>query len=113
MPVQSVFLIHKGEQFSIPFDVKINDVIATPEDLDGVRIKVFGKLREWPDGELTYDDEENAWLYPLDQDQTRGKLPGASEAQVAVKIGNDILKTDVFGIEVKNSIIMEPWNDDG
>ena len=113
MPVQSVFIIHKGEQYAIPFDVKINDVIATPEDIDGVRIKVFGKLHSWPDGELTYDDEENAWLYPLDQDQTRGKLPGASEAQGAVKIGNDILKTDVFGIEVKNSIIMEPWNDDG
>ena len=112
MAVQSVLIIHKGEQFSIPFDVKINDVIATPEDIDGVRIKVFGKLRSWPDGELTYDAEENAWLYPLDQDQTRGKLPGASEAQVAVKIGNDILKTDVFGIEVKNSIIMEPWNDE-
>lgn len=113
MKVESAYIIHKGEQFAIPFEVKIGEDIAMPEDIDGVRIKVFGKLRSWPDGELTYDAEENAWLYPLDQDQTRGKLPGASEAQVAVKIGNDIIKTDVFGIEVKNSIIMEPWNDDG
>lgn len=111
MKVQSAYIIHKGEQFAIPFEVKIGDEIATPADLDGLRIKVFGKLHEWPGGGLTFDSEENVWLYPLGEDQTRGILDGPKPAQVAVKLGENILKTDVFEIEVKNSIIMEPWSD--
>ncbi len=111
--MQSAYIIHKGEQFAIPFEVKIGNEIATPDDLDGLRIKVFGKLQEWPGGGLTFDSEENAWLYPLGENQTRGMLENRTSAQVAVKLGNDILKTDVFELEVKNSIIMEPWNNNG
>ena len=103
-------IIHKGEQFAIPFEVKIGDETATPENINGLRIKVFGRLQEWPNGDLTFDSEENVWLYPLDENQTRGILESRTSAQVAVKLGNDILKTDVFELEVKNSIIMEPWN---
>lgn len=111
MVVQSGIIIHKGEQFAIPFEVKIGDDYATPENIDGLRIKVCDRLCFWPDGELTHDAEENVWLYPLSQSQTRTIIPGVNAAQVAVKIGNSILKTDVFGLEIKNSIIMEPWND--
>ena len=103
-------IIHKGEQFAIPFEVKIGDDTATPENIDGLRIKVFGRLQEWPNGDLTFDSEENVWLYTLAEDQTRGILDGPKPAQVAVKLGENILKTDVFELEVKNSIIMEPWN---
>lgn len=104
-------IIHKGEQFAIPFEVKIGDDTATPENIDGLRIKVFGRLQEWPNGDLTFDSEENMWLYSLAEDQTRGILDGPKPAQVAVKLGENILKTDVFELEVKNSIIMEPWSD--
>lgn len=111
IPVQSAYIIHKGEQFAIPFEVKIGDEIATPENINGLRIKVFGRLHEWPNGNLTFDSDDNVWLYPLGENQTRGMLESRRSAQVAVKIGENILKTDVFEIEVKNSIIMEPWSD--
>lgn len=104
-------IIHKGEQFAIPFEVKIGDAIATPDNIDGLRIKVLGKLQEWPGGGLTFDSENNVWLYPLAESQTRGIMDGAKPAQVAVKLGDNILKTDVFDLDVKNSIIMEPWSD--
>lgn len=104
-------IIHKGEQFAIPFEVKIGEDTATPENINGLRIKVFGRLQEWPNGDLAFDSEENVWLYPLAEDQTRGILDGPKPAQVAVKLGENILKTDVFELEVKNSIIMEPWSD--
>ena len=103
-------IIHKGEQFAIPFEVKIGDDTATPENIDGLRIKVFGRLQEWPNGDLTFDSEGGVWLYPLNENQTRGILESRTSAQVAVKLGENILKTDVFELEVKNSIIMEPWN---
>lgn len=108
--LQSALIIHKGEQFAIQFEVKIGNKIATPDDIDGLWIKVFGRLHEWPNGGLTFDSDGNVWLYPLDENQTRGILESLTSAQVAVKLGNDILKTDVFELEVKNSIIMEPWN---
>lgn len=104
-------VIHKGEQFAIPFEVKLNDDVVTPDDIDGLRIKVSDCLEEWPNGVLEFDEEDNVWLYWLQESKTLNMFAGKRPAQVSIKIGDSILKTDVFDIDVKNSIIMEPWND--
>lgn len=102
-------IIHKGEQFAILLEVKIDEDLATPENIDGLRIKFVDKLCEWPDGELEYDNENNVWCYPLAEAQSLLFLAGPRKAQVAVKIGDAILKSDVFTLDVKDSIIMERW----
>lgn len=103
-------IIHKGEQYIIPFEVKIGEDLATPENIDGLRIKVVDKLCEWPDGELSFDDENEVWEYPLTEAQSLLFMSGPRKAQIAVLKDGAILKSDVFTINVKDSIIMERWN---
>ena len=84
--------IHKGEQFIIPFEVKIGEDLATPENIDGLRIKVVDKLCEWPDGELEFDAVNNVWQYPLTEAQSLLFMAGTRKAQVSVMVGDMILK---------------------
>lgn len=103
--------VHKGEQFAVPFEINIGEEVVTPYNVDGVRIKINNTLQQWPNGELEFDEYENVWLFSLHESDTRNMFAGKRPAQIAVKIGNNILKSDVFDLDVKNSIIMEPWND--
>lgn len=105
-------VIHKGEQFAIPFEVKINDNIVTPYDIDGLRIKVVNILEEWPDGIIEFDDVNNVWLFWLEESETLNMFSGRRPAQIAVKIGDNIIKSDVFDLDVKSSIITETWADE-
>ena len=105
-------VIHKGEQFAIPFEVKIGDNIVTPYDIDGLRIKVNDILAEWPDGNLEFDDINGVWLFWLEESETLNMFAGRRPAQIAVKIGDNIIKSDVFDLDVKSSIITELWNDE-
>lgn len=104
--------IKKGEQFLLPFEITLGDTPATPENIDGLRIKVVNRLCEWPNGEITYGDENGVWNYPVLQEQSLTFFEGPRKAQVAVRVGNTILKTEVFPINVKDSIIMERWDDE-
>lgn len=102
-------IIHQGEQYKMAFDVFLDDVKATPEDIDGLRIKIGDRLLEYPDGELEFDLEMNRWLYPLTSYQTRTLRSETAETQVAARISSDIVMTDVFELDVRKSIIKEPW----
>lgn len=101
--------IHKGEQFLIPFVINIGNDIASPSNIDGLRIKIAGRLCEWPDGELVYNDNDEAWLYPLTETQSLAMSSGKRQAQVAVKLGDSILKSDIIFINVKDTIIKKEW----
>lgn len=105
-------IIHKGEQYAVPFEILLGDAPALPEDLDGLRIQIGGRLLEYP-GELSWDAERAAWLYPLTEDQSLTLRAGLQFAEVAVKIGGDIVKSDTVPIQVKDSIIKEGWSDGG
>ena len=101
--------IHKGEQYAIPFYVKVGDAVVTPENCDGIRIQIDGKLYEYPDSGLQYDDSDDTWLYPLTESQSSVLMAGERNAQVAVKYGNDIIMSDIVKITVKDSIIKRRW----
>lgn len=106
-------VIHKGEQFIVPVEVKIDDTSVAPEDIDGLRIQIGDRLCEWPDGELEYDSDNAVWNYPLTEEQSMTMYAGQRKAQISVKIGDAILNTDVFNIDVKDSIIKRRWTDNG
>lgn len=102
-------VIHKGEQFYILCEATLDGQRVEPDDLDGFRVQIGDRLCEWPDGELEYSQEEQAWLYPLTEEQTYGLCAGKRKIQMSVLIGNEILKTDMETIEVKDSIIKKRW----
>lgn len=102
-------IIHKGEQFSLPFFITKDDDVISDNNVDGVRIKIADTLCEWPNGDLIYDSESQNWLFPLSEDQTLKWSSGMQMAQVAIKIGDNFIKTDNFKINIKESHISEKW----
>ena len=103
--------IHKGEQYAIPFEIKVGDDDVTPLSVSGVRIQIDGRLCEYQNGELEYDTQEGTWLYPLTEAQSSSLSAGERKAQVAVKYGDDIIMSDVIKVAVKDSIIKRKWTE--
>ena len=103
--------IHKGEQYAVPFEIKVGEDVVTPASVDGVRIQIGDRMCEHPNGELQYDSESETWLYPLTEDQSVGMFAGDQSAQVAVRYGDEIVMSDVLKITVKDSIIKRRWTE--
>ena len=103
--------IHKGEQYAIPFAIKVGDDDVTPENVSGVRIQIGDLMCEYPDGQLQFNTEEGTWLYPLTEDQSYSMYAGVMPAQVALKYGNDIVMSDIITVSVKDSIIKRKWTE--
>lgn len=105
--------IWQGEQYALPVEILFEDSSAvTPENVDGVRVQVDRVLHEWPDGEIEYSEELGAWLFPLKEAETLTMLAGSRWVQTAVKLGDDIIKSPAFEIEVGRSIIRKRWTSD-
>lgn len=102
-------VIHKGEQYPIHCDVKFRNAIVTPENVDGIRIKIGDRLCSWPDGELSFDAEGNVWDYPLTEAQSLILRAGECPAQISILLDNMIYKTDPFTVTVKDGVIRERW----
>ena len=111
--MNSLLNIQKGAQYIIPFDIKLNGEPVTPEDIDGLRIQIDNKLCEWPEGDLEFDSTDNTWSYPLTEEQSITMFAGERNAQVSVKIGDDILPSCVMKITVSDSIIKKRWTANG
>jgi hypothetical protein len=103
--------IHKGEQYAIPFAIKVGDDDVTPENVSGVRIQIGDLMCEYPDGQLQFDSEEGTWLYPLTEDQSYSMYAGVMPAQVALKYGDDIVMSDIITVSVRDSIIQKRWSE--
>ena len=46
--------IIQGDQYAIPFPIKISGQLTTPDNVTGIRIKLDSTLKEYP-GELSFD----------------------------------------------------------
>lgn len=103
--------IRRGEQYAIPFTLHLKGVLVTPETVTDVRIQVDDELREYSKGELLYDSEQSAWLFPLTEDKSRGFANNFFEYQVAVKNGDEIFMSNTVHVNVSRSIIETGWTE--
>lgn len=100
--------IQRGDQYSIPIELKFDGQILTPADCDDVRIQIGDKMLQYSDGELVYDAVAQVWMFPLTEEETR-TMKGLLKFQQAVKIGTSLYYSDVTTIDIKDSIITEEW----
>ena len=103
--------IHKGEQYEIPFAIKVGDDDVTPENVSGVRIQIGDLMCEYQKGQLQFDSVGGTWMYPLTEEQSYQMYAGVMPAQVALKYGDDIVMSDIITVSVRDSIIQKRWTE--
>lgn len=104
--------IIQGDQYAIPFPIKISGQLTTPDNVTGIRIKLDSTLKEYP-GELSFDAQRVVWCYPVTETLTRSWNDGKMiPCQVGVKLGTDEFHyTQTFVVDVGKNIITEAWGE--
>lgn len=81
---------------------------VTPANVDGVKIKIDVFEEKYP-GNLTYNDELEAWVFPLTQSMSL-KLYGQRKVQVQIKHDGIIRNSGHKLIIIEDNIIKEEWD---
>lgn len=83
--------IMQGDAVELPFIIKMDGKLVTPDVAEAVEITVGTLTRRFP-GEVTYDEKKQQWLCPLTQEQTfsfpEGKVP--TQVRMRLQGGNVI-----------------------
>ena len=104
-------IVYRGDQYAIPFKVRIGKTIVTPELVDDVRIQIDGDLREESAESLIFNPDKNTWDYYVTEDFTRRLAHGSVSYQVGVKLGSEIRYSSPGKIRLGDNIIEKRWND--
>ena len=103
--------MYQGDQYKIPFTIKMGNVTVTPELCEGVKIEIADTTREWP-GDVEWDSENSRWLYPVSQEQSLA-ISGKYKMQVQGNFGGDpavIISSEVTEEQIGKSVILEEWD---
>ena len=104
-------VVYQGDQYAIPFKVRIGSTIITPENSDDVRIQIEDTLYQASDNTLHFNSLKNTWDIFLTEEMTRAFSSGTVEYQVGVKIGENIRHTSKRRLKIDNNIIKAEWSD--
>lgn len=55
--------MQKGDQYSVPFKIKMGGEYVTPNNCDDLKIKLGEHTKTFSEGTLTYSND--AWQFPL------------------------------------------------
>lgn len=102
--------IHQGDQYPLPVRIMQGSSPLTPSDVTDLRIKVGSYMKSLADEQLTYDAERGMWLFPLTEEMTRKLVGSVVPVQVGVKLGSEIIYSDVLTTRIAYSEIKEAWS---
>lgn len=88
--------IMQGDAYGIPFQVETDNGIATPDLFDDVEIVVGMISKTWSRGEVTYDDELQAFMFPVTQEESLSICSTCCSAQARFKFKNG----EVVGVPI-------------
>ena len=103
-------IIYQGDQYAIPFSIKLNGTDVTPELVEDVRIQVADQLLSSASGGITFNSETGVWDFPVDEEMTRALSTGAVQYQVGLKIDGVIRYSPTLSLNVGKSIIRAGWS---
>lgn len=83
--------------------------LITPEDVQGVKIKLDRYSRNYP-GTIVYSEDLHGWIFPLDEDMTH-KLYGPRKMQVGIKRNGVVQYSKYKEIQIDTNIIKEDWDE--
>lgn len=102
-------VIVQGDQYLLPVKIITNNSTVTPDDVDDIRIQLDNNLKSYSDGEITFNDTTNEWLYPLTEEMTQQFNNVLVPIQVGIKVGTEIMYSATIDINVGQSIIKKEW----
>lgn len=107
--MDNTFVIRQGDQYAIPFHVTVGGSAVTPDNCDDVRIQIGRQLKSYQANGLTYNAENQTWLFPVSESST-ALMRTSIEYQVGVKVGSQIVYSAAGAIRIADNIIKEAWN---
>lgn len=100
------FIIHQGDQYYLPFKIDIGGTMATPENVDDVRISVGGISGVYSKGTIKYTDGK--WMLFVTKKATE-KMFKSTVAQVEVRVGDSYTHSSPKIVSVGDSILKGEW----
>lgn len=101
--------IIKGESYSVAFTLKDNGTPITPDTVQGVRIALGNQVAIYPDGGLTFNNEDNTWRFPMSQKNTLSIAGTYMDYQAQVKIGNEIFSCPMHKVKIDETMFRKEW----
>lgn len=104
-------VIYQGDQYAIPFIIRVGRTLVTPENASDIRIEIDNDLRSYLDGTISFDPEKNSWNYFVTEEFTRSLSTGSIPFQVGIKMGETIRHSAKGRISLDDNIIKVEWFD--
>ena len=98
--------IMQGDSYSLSFTLKDSSgAYVTPQDVTTLELTIGNVTKYYPD-EITFND--NTWYFPISQAETFGLNASPQDAQIRVKLRNNIIiGVDIGKINIIESISKE------
>lgn len=100
------FIIHQGDQYYVPFTINMGGTIATPENVDDVRISIGGISGVYSKGTVKYTDGK--WTLFVNKKATE-KMFKSTIAQVEVRVGDVYTHSATKIVSIGDSILKGEW----
>lgn len=102
-------IVYQGDQYAIPFIIRIGRTLVTPENVDDVRIEIGSDLRSYLDETIDFDSEKGSWNYFVTEDFTRSLSTGSIPFQIGIKMGDTVRHSAKGRISLDDNIIKVEW----
>lgn len=104
-------VLYRGDQYAIPFVVRLKREIVTPEMVDDVRIQIGTSLKEMSEQTLVWNSDKQTWDFYVTEEFTRSLTSNVVQYQVGVKVGNEIRYSRAAQLVIGDNIIKAVWSD--
>lgn len=98
----------QGDAYALPIEIQTADGLANGQTFADVEIMIGPIRRTLRDGSLTYDADQQAFLFPLSQQDTFALCSGIKPGQVRVRTHDgQVFGTSLGGVDVRRSLSRE------
>lgn len=96
--------IMQGDKYGIAVVLMTNDgQPIKPSEVDDVEISVGSISKTLLDGEISFSEVNNEWIFPIEQRETFAIIPGVYVCQARIKTDDNVEGIDLGKIRVIES----------
>lgn len=103
-------MIIQGDQYPLKFKVTNGDMVITPNNISGIKMKFGGKTYTYPSS-MSYDTASKMWVIQLTQTNSIA-MNGCIDGEVQVNFGGTppiIKSSPIKYFTVEDGLFKEAW----